>query len=123
VFYTFSISYAGGSGNDIVLTTQSINGVLGDYNGDGIVNASDYVTWRDTQNTTVLPFIGADGNGDGIVNDADYQVWRANFGRTASNGAGANAFTTVPEPPTVALLMLAVAGCAARMRCKALQAS
>lgn len=81
--YTFSINYAASVGaNDIVLTTQSAGGILGDYNSDGAVDANDVVTWRKTFNATGLPYFGADGNGDGIVNDADYQVWGANFGRT-----------------------------------------
>ncbi len=117
LIYTLGINYAAGAGgNDIILSMQSISGVQGDYNGDGLVNTNDYVAWRDTLNTTVLPYFGADGNGDGIVNDADYQVWRANFGRTASNGAGASVYTPLPEPPTLALLMLALAYISAQLR-------
>jgi hypothetical protein len=53
----------------------------GDYNGDGSVDAADYVVWRKTfDSEDVTPFSGADGNGDGEVNEDDLPVWRANFG-------------------------------------------
>jgi hypothetical protein len=54
--------------------------LLGDYNRDGLVSASDYVLWRNSEGDTVTPFAGADGNGNGLVDQADYQVWRENFG-------------------------------------------
>ena len=75
LLYSFGINYAAGvDNNDVVVTAQSVDGPLGDYNRDGIVNDADYVTWRNSQNSQVLPYIGADGNGDGVVNDADFQV-------------------------------------------------
>ena len=71
----------------------------GDYNGDGTVDAADYVLWRDgghlqNDNTT--------GNQPG-----DYDVWRANFGNTnlvlTASTAGA-----VPEPATSLMIAAAV---------------
>ena len=66
----------------------------GDYNGDGIVNAADFVVWRAT-----------DGS------PAGYGTWRANFGATSGIGSSAttDSFDTlsasVPEPACLAILL------------------
>jgi hypothetical protein len=67
--------------------------VEGDYNGNGTVDAADYVLWRKDP--------GAFG-GD----PAGYNTWRTNFGR--ASGAGAN-LTAVPEPTSIGLLLLCLA--------------
>jgi hypothetical protein len=56
----------------------------GDYNGNGVVDAADYVTWRDNQGAANPTFYQGDGNGDGAVNSADYSLWIANFGLTGN---------------------------------------
>jgi DNA-binding beta-propeller fold protein YncE len=67
--------------------------LAGDYNGNHVVDAADYVVWRkQLGTTTALP-------GDithGLVSDDDYDVWRTNFGRSDSGGAA-----VVPEPGTI----------------------
>jgi hypothetical protein len=63
--------------------------LVGDYNGDGSVDAADYVVWRKNP--------GAFGGAQG------YTDWAANFGDTAGSGSGVGA---VPEPATLALVML-----------------
>jgi hypothetical protein len=80
-------------------------GPTGDYNGNGTVDAADYVVWRNTLNQTVSMGTGADGSGDGTVDDADYNFWRARFGDTVP---GAGSATPVPEPATVPLLLVAM---------------
>jgi hypothetical protein len=78
-------------------------GVTGDYNDNGVVDAADYVAWRNANNTsTVLP----NDSTPGTVNQADYDVWRASFGRTSGAGA-ALASAAVPEPSSAAILLLA----------------
>ena len=62
----------------------------GDFNGDGKVDAADYVVWR--------KYDGNDATG--------YATWRANFGTPAGSGA---AVATVPEPPAALLMIVAVA--------------
>ena len=57
-------------------------GLAGDYNNDGVVDAADYVVWRNGLGTTFTP--------------NDYNVWRANFG--AKSGAGSGSGAAVPEP-------------------------
>jgi hypothetical protein len=75
------------SGNPAVV------GLEGDYNGDGTVDAADYVVWRKT-----------DGSPSG------YNTWRTNFDRTAGGGgplgSGAGQ-AAVPEPSAWLLGLLA----------------
>jgi hypothetical protein len=74
-------------------------GVQGDYNNNGVVDAADYVLWRDggpLQNEVDTP---------GTVNPADYDAWRARFGNTSGAGAGG----AVPEPAVGMLLFIAAA--------------
>jgi hypothetical protein len=52
--------------------------LLGDYNGDGLVNAADYTVWRDTLNSTSN--LAADGNDDRVIDQQDYDIWNANYG-------------------------------------------
>jgi hypothetical protein len=70
--------------------------LAGDYNADGIVDAADYVVWRDGLGTTFT--------------QADYDVWRDHFGQTAGAGMAARSNATVPEPPTFVLFILAATG-------------
>jgi T5SS/PEP-CTERM-associated repeat protein len=93
--------------------------IVGDYNGDGTVNAADYVLWRKTlaHSGSGLP---ADGNGNNLVDNGDYNVWRAHFGQLAGSGTGAVANADVPEPATWVLcavgLVLVVGGNRLAMR-------
>src|SRR4051794_3409474 len=80
---------------DSMRFTTPVLGVPGDYNGNGTVDAADYVLWRKggtLQNEVDTP---------GTVNAADYAAWRARFGNTSGAGLGAAA---VPEPAACFLL-------------------
>ncbi len=78
------------------------DGVPGDYNGDGVVDAADYVLWRKggpLQNQVDDP---------DHVNMQDYIEWRACFGKTASTGTALVSSASVPEPSTIELLVAAL---------------
>jgi hypothetical protein len=75
----------------------------GDYNRNGVVDAADYVAWRDTLGQNVSMGTGADGSGNGSVDAADYDFWRARFGNMAPGIASGAA---VAEPVTVALFLV-----------------
>jgi fibronectin-binding autotransporter adhesin len=66
-------------------------GLLGDYSGNNVVGAEDYVIWRKSYSS----------------NTAMYNAWVSNFGATAGAGAGLSA-SVVPEPSTVALVGLLI---------------
>ena len=75
----------------------------GDFNGDGTVDAADYVVWRHTHGSNAD--LRADGNGDGSIDDADFQVWRAHFGTIY--GDDILGIAAVPEPSAALLLLIA----------------
>jgi len=79
-----------------------VAGVAGDYNGNGTVDAADYVLWRKggpLQNEV---------DAAGTVNDADYTEWRARFGNNSGSGSVSGA--AIPEPSAIAILMGAFVG-------------
>jgi hypothetical protein len=77
----------------------------GDYNGNGVVDAADYVVWRNTINQNVTPGTGADGVPNGTIDSSDYTYWRARFGNLAGSGTSTSA-AAVPEPGALALALL-----------------
>ena len=62
-----------------------------DFNGDGTVDAADYVVWRKNDGTSVPPGTLGDADFNGQVNDADYQIWRAQFGTSVAAAGAASA--------------------------------
>ena len=79
----------------------------GDYNDDGLVDASDYTVWRDSFGSTItLPNEDASPN---VVDMSDYNVWKVNFGTTIVSGAGALSSGSVPETTTFVLAFFAAA--------------
>lgn len=76
----------------------------GDYNQNGVVDAADYVAWRDTLGQSGQGLV-ADGNSNGAVEAADYEVWKKHFGATSA-GLG-NGQTSVPEPSASTLAVIA----------------
>jgi hypothetical protein len=74
-------------------------GVPGDYNDDGIVNAADYVVWRNNLGGTTLPNEGAS---PGVIDIEDYSFWRSSYGN--GGGGGSIQAVNVPEPCTLCLI-------------------
>ncbi len=84
-------------------------GLTGDYNGDGSVDAADYIVWRATFGL-IGENLPADGDHSGEIDACDYLVWAENFGATDAMGTGARFQAAVPEPSTQLMLMLGLAG-------------
>ena len=103
------VGYGDFNGETRAFLISSIPAPLqGDYNGNGIVDAADYVVWRKGFGTT--------------YNQADFDVWRTHFGQTAV-GSGAGTLLSgapVPEPSGLVLLLAAAIVelvCCNRARC------
>jgi hypothetical protein len=78
----------------------------GDYNDNGVVDASDYVFWRDTLGQSVSPAgSGADGNQNGLIDSGDYDYWRTRFGNSVSGLGNGGA---IPEPGCAAICIVAL---------------
>jgi hypothetical protein len=82
--------------------------VLGDYSENNVVDAADYVVWRDN----IGQFFGLANENpaaatEGFVDAEDYNFWRSRFG--AIDGSGAGTAIAVPEPAS-ALLIMALVG-------------
>jgi hypothetical protein len=101
-----------------IIRTNLTASTLPDYNDNGLVDAADYVLWRDTSGQQGAG-LAADGNNDGRVDQADYDLWRASFGAgvgAASAAALTAANLAVPEPNTVLLFTLGIALVCGRAR-------
>jgi hypothetical protein len=77
----------------------------GDYNGNGTVDAADYVVWRDTLGQNVTAGQGADGDGSSVIDTGDYNYWMARFGNVIPAATAGSSSIAVPEPTTVVLLL------------------
>jgi hypothetical protein len=73
--------------------TIPVDGIPGDYNNNGTVDAADYAVWR-----------------DGPALPAAYDTWKMNFGRPPGAGAGLGGTANVPEPVSCGLMILAMGG-------------
>lgn len=80
------------------------DGIVGDFNRDGTVDAADYIVWRNAFGQ--VGNTAADANEDNIVDLDDFDLWRGNFG--ASSGQAAQFPTLlIPEPTTLYLHFVA----------------
>lgn len=86
------------------------SGVDGDYNGNDVVDAADYVLWRNGGPLQHDPTLG-------VQDPDDYDFWRAHFGETfPGSGAGLGESAAVPEPATAVLLLFGVLALGLRRR-------
>jgi hypothetical protein len=86
--------------------------LLGDYNEDGVVNAADYVVWRN-HNGTAFNLPNRDSSQSGDIGPGDYDIWVGNYGERLE--AGNSHELAVPEPAMGTLLAVLV-GCANSVR-------
>lgn len=101
-----------GTGMLNVLFEGPTLGLTGDYNDDGVVNAADYIVWRNNEGTAnALPNDPLGGN----IGAAHYDQWVANFGNGLGGGA-ATGTSAVPEPSSLMLLIAVFVGMAATCR-------
>ena len=84
--------------------TPDLGTLAGDYDGDGFnSHAGDFAKWRADFGKFVAVGNGADGNRNGVIDAADYVILR-NGAAALGTGNG----TSVPEPTTLAMFVVAV---------------
>jgi hypothetical protein len=86
------------AGDEPDATINAIAALAGDFNGDAVVDAADYVAWRNGLGTIFMP--------------SDYNIWRMHFGQTAGSGAALSA--AVPEPPSIVMVIAVAIFCGIR---------
>ena len=103
-----NINYGTGTNSQITISGTLSAALIGDYNGNGTVDAADYTVWRNNvgNNGSVLG-PNRDPDNSGNVGPDDYASWKQNFGATGP-GAGSQS-GAVPEPTSLILLLVAVA--------------
>ena len=77
---------SGGPNGSFDFSFLAVPPLVGDYNGNGIVDAGDYTVWRDSIGQSGEG-LAADGNRDLIVDVYDYQLWKDNFGSSLDLGS------------------------------------
>lgn len=82
----------GGSGSNTLASFALAPAIAGDFNGDGSVDAADYIAWRKGFGSTF------------VANDFD--IWRSHFGQSGGTGSfhGLPKTIGVPEPGVVCFL-------------------
>jgi hypothetical protein len=120
--HDLQFSYTATSGLQRLGFIEYITSSLPDFNGNGTVDAADYVIWRGNNGLMGGATLSqGDANGDGNVTSADYTLWKANFGVNAGSSAVVFGQSAVPEPSgTVLLLIVGAAMGATRIRRRAI---
>ena len=98
----------GANGNhhidDITIVTDFTRVLLGDFNGDEIINLADYAILVANMNTEDKEFADGDIDFNGRVNLGDFVTFRREFAKSGVAGAA------VPEPGAGLLAVMALAG-------------
>ena len=72
-----------------------------DFNGDGVVDGSDFLAWQRGFGATSAQLDQGDANGDGAVDAADLAAWNTAFGADAVTTSANALALAVPEPTTM----------------------
>lgn len=86
--------------DEIRVALSDVTPVPGDYNGNGSVDAADYLVWRGTLGQSGSRLM-ADGYRDGLIDQRDYDVWRMNFGAVHGGVGSSQSGPAVPEPASI----------------------
>ncbi|WP_231943798.1 alpha-L-rhamnosidase-related protein [Aeoliella mucimassa] len=92
--------------NELATELFAFVSIVGDANGDGLVDLADFDVISDHFLTSVDPGSHGDVNSDGVVNTKDYRLWQQAYTESLSSfGQGA---ARVPEPTSLLLLCVAL---------------
>ncbi len=86
------------TGSGVVTLVPTV--IPGDFNGNGAVDAADYVLWRGGGPLLNDPTPG--------VGDDDYAFWRSRFGVSSPTGSALGVAPQVPEATTASLVAILI---------------
>jgi hypothetical protein len=89
--------------------------ILGDGNGDNIVDGEDYGIWQSGYGHASPTFLTGDYNGDGFVDGEDYGVWQNNYNHTLASSDTVAAASQDAEVVSTSMAQAATAGIAPRL--------
>jgi hypothetical protein len=101
-------AFTTGGMTTFLTVVETVVGLAGDFNNDGIVDAADYTVWRNHLGEADETNIHFNGDGDD-VSIADYNLWKAHYGTSNQEGSGSlgdQGHAPVPEPATLVLLLM-----------------
>jgi hypothetical protein len=85
--------------DDISVALFGLSAISADYDEDGDVDGSDFLTWQTSLGSHVAPGTSADGDHDGMIDGDDLAVWRAEMANVASlHNSALSVVEMVPEP-------------------------
>ncbi len=107
--------------DNVRLLSAVVDGIDGDFNDDGMVDAADYTVWRD--NVGALAGTLPNDPDGGVIGNDQYLTWKNNFGASGSGVGVALPGSAVPEPSSVVAILVGLVSLAAarRVRCVSLQ--
>jgi hypothetical protein len=103
----------GATFKDLAVTVTSADYLMGDFNDDGDVTTADWMILRANQHTNLSSktsseaYLLGDMNGDKASNFQDFQLFKTFFEEANGEGSFAAMLSSVPEPSTLLLSMLA----------------
>lgn len=113
----FDASIVGG----VLFTAASVAEANADFDGDGDVDSTDLATWNGNYGNSG-GLANGDANGDALVGGSDFLAWQRQY-TGSSSALTDSAFTAVPEPTTLWLILSGIAMTNGRPRRRALAVS
>ncbi len=99
--FSFTVGYLP---NAVVINVEAGGVFNADFDMNGQIDGNDFLIWQRGLGITTGATLGdGDANADGMVNADDLAVWRFQTGQ----GPSRPAFSAVPEPASLALLLAA----------------
>ena len=110
------IQFVGSTGNGGYLNDMQIEAsapaLNSDFNNDGAVDGEDLAVWKDEFGDTGAS-VTADADGDSDADGNDFLIWQRDLTAAAVPAGGA-----VPEPASIALLLVGLTIASAAGRCR-----
>lgn len=109
--FEYHVAGGGSITGGVAFVAATAQPLVGDYNGNGKVDAADYTIWRNTLGSTTDLRANGDNTGASTnkIDQADYRAWKMNFGAGGGAGSGDLMVTSLALPePSCSIFVIAV---------------